>query len=230
MGAGKRGTGAQGKGQYGRQAPKSVRGASHEIRIIGGSLRGRKIKVLSAPGLRPTTDRIRETVFNWLMFREGLERSIDVFAGTGAMSFEAVSRGVGRALMIEKNPANAKMIREEALELIPGKSEVVTSDALVYLRQRPAAPYDLAFLDPPFECGLLAPAAKLLSENSWLRDGALVYAEAESAEVLDDLPESFVMLKESHAGQVLYRLYEFRGGAAQLRTRRNCKIYTCTVL
>lgn len=131
------------------------------------------------------------------------------------MSFEAVSRGVGRALMIEKNPANAKMIREEALELIPGKSEVVTSDALVYLRQRPAAPYDLAFLDPPFECGLLAPAAKLLSENSWLRDGALVYAEAESAEVLDDLPESFVMLKESHAGQVLYRLYEFRGGAAQ---------------
>lgn len=122
------------------------------------------------------------------------------------------------------------MIREEAAKLIPGRAEIVTSDALVHLRQRPSAPFDLAFLDPPFECGLLAPAAKLLAENGWLRDGALVYAEAESAEVLDDLPESFVMLKESHAGQVLYRLYEFRGGAAQLRTRRNCKIYTCTVL
>lgn len=104
MGAGRRVTGGSGKGQYGRPAPQSVRGASHEIRIIGGSLRGRKIRVLSAPGLRPTTDRIRETVFNWLMFREGLERSVDVFAGTGAMSFEAVSRGVGHALMIEKNP------------------------------------------------------------------------------------------------------------------------------
>ena len=215
MGAGKRGTGAQGKGQYGRQAPKSLRGASHEIRIIGGSLRGRKIKVLSAPGLRPTTDRIRETVFNWLMFREGLERSIDVFAGTGAMSFEAVSRGVGKALMIEKNPANARMIREEAAKLIPGRAEIVTSDALVHLRQRPSAPFDLAFLDPPFECGLLAPAAKLLAENGWLRDGALVYAEAESAAVFSDLPESFVMLKESHAGQVSYRLYEFRSGQGQ---------------
>ena len=213
MGAGRRGTGGSGKGQYGRPQPASARGASHEIRIIGGGLRGRRIKVLSAPGLRPTTDRIRETVFNWLMFREGLERSVDVFAGTGAMSFEAVSRGVGHALMIEKNPANARMIREEALKLIPGKAEVITADALVHLRQRPGRPYDLAFLDPPFECGLLAPAAKLLSENGWLRDGALVYAEAESPEVFEDLPESFVMLKESHAGQVSYRLYEFRSGA-----------------
>lgn len=83
----------------------------------------------------------------------------------------------------------------------------------MHLRQRPGRPYDLAFLDPPFECGLLAPAAKLLSENGWLRDGALVYAEAESPEVFEDLPESFVMLKESHAGQVSYRLYEFRSGA-----------------
>ena len=146
------------------------------------------------------------------MFREGLERSVDVFAGTGAMSFEAVSRGVSSALMIEKNPANARMIREEALKLIPGKAEVVTADALVYLRQRPGKPYDLAFLDPPFECGLLAPAAKLLAENGWLREGALVYAEAESAAVFEGLPESFVMLKESHAGQVSYRLYEFRSG------------------
>lgn len=213
MGAGKRGSAGQGKGQYGRPQPASVRGASHEIRIIGGSLRGRKLKVLSAPGLRPTTDRIRETVFNWLMFREGLERSVDVFAGTGAMSFEAVSRGVEHALMIEKNPANAKMIREEALKLIPGKAEVVTADALVYLRQRPGKPCDLAFLDPPFECGLLAPAAKLLAGNGWLRDGALVYAEAESPEVFEDLPGSYAMLKESHAGQVSYRLYEFRSAA-----------------
>ena len=214
MGAGKRSTGDRARGQYGRPAPASVRGASHEIRIIGGSLRGRKIKVLSAPGLRPTTDRIRETVFNWLMFREGLTRSIDVFAGTGAMSFEAVSRGVGHALMIEKNPANAKMIREEAAKLVPGKAEVAAADSLVYLRQRPREPFDLAFLDPPFECGLLAPAAKLLSENGWLRDGALVYAEAERDAVLEDLPECFVMLKESHAGQVSYRLCEFRSGAS----------------
>ena len=170
--------------------------------------------MLSAPGLRPTTDRIRETVFNWLMFREGLTRSIDVFAGTGAMSFEAVSRGVGHALMIEKNPANAKMIREEAAKLVPGKAEVAAADALVYLRQRPREPFDLPFLDPPFECGLLAPAAKLLSGNGWLRDGALVYAEAESDAVLEDLPECFVMLKESHAGQVSYRLCEFRSGAS----------------
>src|SRR5215471_2142750 len=148
-----------------------------KVRIIGGRLRGSKLAVPDLPGLRPTPDRVRETLFNWLMpFIDGA-RCLDLFAGTGALGIEALSRGAASADFVETDPGLAQALRDNLSRLEQSNAGVRSGDALTLLRSTPAQPYDIAFVDPPFSADLWHDAAQALESGGWLRDGALVYLE-----------------------------------------------------
>ncbi len=150
--------------------------SSQQLRIIGGTWRSRRLSFPALDGLRPTLDRIRETVFNWLMFEVEGKRVLDCFAGSGALGLEALSRGAKSAVFVEKHPIAAKQLMENLRLLQCQSAQVVTSDALVWLASNATADFDLVFLDPPFGQGLLPPALAALQ----LKEGALVYVEHES--------------------------------------------------
>jgi 16S rRNA (guanine966-N2)-methyltransferase len=176
-----------------------------EIRIIAGEFRGRRIKVASRPGLRPTPDRVRETLFNWLgQWLEGLS-CLDLFAGSGALGFEAASRGASRVVMVENDPA-AFAALEAARDRIGARAVgLVQGDALRYLEQS-SERFDLVFLDPPFRQNALP--AVLAKLEPRLAPGARVYVEADAP----SLPgKRWAELKRSRAGQVSYQLFEWRG-------------------
>lgn len=174
------------------------------LRIISGAHRGRVIPVPDHPGLRPTGDRIRETLFNWL--QPGLEgaRCLDPFAGTGALALEAASRGARRVVAVESDAALAGEIRRLALEWGAEAVEITIGDALVYL-SGPPEPFDIVFLDPPFGSGLLERAAARLQEG-WLAPRARVYVEMDAGEN-PALPAEWTLHREKKAGQVRFRLY-----------------------
>ena len=134
-----------------KPAPRAPKGQpSHEVRIIGGQWRRTRLKVLDKPGLRPTPDRVRETLFNWLgQDLRGL-RCLDAFAGSGALGFEAASRGAVEVLMLELDPGLATHLRSQAQRLQASQVRVQTGDALAGLRQASAGAWDVVFLDPPF--------------------------------------------------------------------------------
>ena len=182
-----------------KSAPKG------NIRIIGGIHRGRKLPVLMADGLRPTTDRVKETVFNWLMPYIRDTKCIDCFAGAGSLGFEALSRGAEHVTLLELNKNAANQLNENKILLKAENLEVIKGDSLVFL-QTPTQQYDIAFIDPPFRKGLVTKTAKLLN-NGRLAENALVYVEMES-EGNEQLPANWSLLKEKVAGQVVYRLYQ----------------------
>src|SRR5262245_50763453 len=129
-----------------------------ELRIIGGALRGRRWSFPDAPGLRPTPDRVRETLFNWLAPHIGGMRVLDLFAGSGALAFEALSRGAASALLVEQDRATAANLRATAQRFGLAATRIEGGDALAFLRVQPAHSCDLVFLDPPFAQDLLQPA------------------------------------------------------------------------
>ena len=152
------------------------RPAPGQVRIIGGRLRGSKLPVPALPGLRPTADRVRETLFNWLAPMLSGARVLDLFAGTGALGVEAASRGAAQALLLERDPALAAGLRASAGRLQATNVHVECVDALAWLSRPPAdAPFDLAFLDPPFTAGLWSEAAARL--QPWLSASAWIYVE-----------------------------------------------------
>lgn len=146
-----------------------------QVRIIAGSLRGSKLPVADLPGLRPTSDRARETLFNWLQDEVAGRRVIDLFAGSGALGFEAASRGAASVLLLEREPALAQSLRESAQRLHAGAVTVACGDALAWLAREPDTRFELAFLDPPFQAGLHQRAAALLAP--WLAPRAWIYVE-----------------------------------------------------
>lgn len=160
----------------------------HKIRIIGGFLKGRKLEVIDLEGLRPTTDRARETLFNWIGPKVQGAVVLDLFAGSGALGFEAYSRGAKSISFVEKDQGNAAVLKS-AIKSLPAKTAtgeertdktlvVHCLDALKFLEQCPQGQgFDLIFLDPPFASDLLEPAVKLLVERELLNDQALVYVE-----------------------------------------------------
>jgi len=174
----------------------------NRVRIIAGKWRSRIVRFPAAAQLRPTPDRVRETLFNWLGQRlEGLA-CLDLFAGSGALGFEALSRGAGRVVMVESDRAVAQGLRESARELGAGDVEVVHAEALAWLA-RPGERFDVAFVDPPFASELAAAALARLPGR--LNPGARVYVESAAPLAL---ASPWRVLREDRAGAVRYALYE----------------------
>jgi len=195
-----------------RTAPRPAFGS---VRIIGGSLRRSRLEVPDAPGLRPTPDRVRETLFNWLApIIEGA-RCLDLFAGTGALGIEALSRGAGWVDFIERDPRLAQALRQNLERFRQTDAAVRCADALQTLGDTPTNPCDVVFVDPPFTETLWQPAVMALEGNGWLRAGALIYLEMPVA-VQVTVPENWTPHRESVAGAVRYSLYRRLGASAKL--------------
>ena len=198
-----------------RQRSRPVRSPSGEgrVRIIAGRWRGRHLGVADLPGLRPTPDRLRETLFNWLSPELPAARCLDLFAGSGALGLEALSRGASAAVLVESGAKAVTRLRENIAVLAAESAEVVGRDALTWLQQAPVTPFDIAFLDPPFGSDLLLPACRLLLERGWLKQGGLLYLESGvgTAAALD-LPAELTPHREARAGQVACRLLRYTVG------------------
>ncbi|WJD50108.1 MULTISPECIES: 16S rRNA (guanine(966)-N(2))-methyltransferase [unclassified Enterobacter] len=185
---------------------KPNRAASGQIRIIGGQWRGRKLPVPDSPGLRPTTDRVRETLFNWLAPSMVNARCLDCFAGSGALGLEALSRYAGASTLIEMERSVAQQLQQNLATLKAANANVVNTNTLTFLNQT-GTPHDIVFVDPPFRKGLLDETLRLLEVNGWLADDALIYVESEVENGLPQVPVHWDLHREKVAGQVAYRLY-----------------------
>jgi 16S rRNA (guanine966-N2)-methyltransferase len=177
-----------------------------ELRIVGGSLRGRKWTFPDSAGLRPTPDRVRETLFNWLMPHIAGQRVLDLFAGSGALAFEALSRGAASAVLVESDRAAAAGLRETAARFGLAQARIEGGDALGFLHALPVAAFDLILLDPPFGSGLLAPALRRIGEKPVLADGGFCYLELPAADDLPPLPAGWTVHRSGKAGEVGYHL------------------------
>ena len=171
------------------------------VRIIAGRWRGRKLEFPAVPGLRPSPDRVRETLFNWLQRPIVDARCLDLFAGSGALGFEALSRGAARAVLVEREPAALRAMRASAERFGDPRPELVQADAFAYLKRRPE-PFDLVFLDPPFAAGWLAELCKLLEVGGWLAPRAYVYLESAASAAVVTLPDAWEAVRETRAGEV----------------------------
>lgn len=182
----------------------------NEIRIIGGTWRSRKIRFPDVPGLRPTPDRVRETLFNWLgQNLEGLV-CLNLYAGSGALGFESASRGARRVVQVDRAPETCAALRQNCALLEARMVEVVQMEVSRFL-VKPAEPFDLVFLDPPFQQGLIEPCCRLLEEKNWLAPHARIYIEAEKGKVLENMPATWQIHRHKVTGGVGYHLY-FRTG------------------
>lgn len=186
--------------------PRSTGGAG-QIRIIGGQWRGRKLPVPDSAGLRPTTDRVRETLFNWLAPVLPEARCLDCFAGSGALGLEALSRYAGSATLLELERPVAQQLTKNLQTLRASNGTVIQTNALNWLAQ-PGKPFDVVFIDPPFRQGLLEQTLQLLEQNHWLADQALIYVESEVENGAPPVPPEWDLYREKIAGQVAYRLYQ----------------------
>jgi|SRR5690606_7903417 len=189
-----------------RQA--AVQGAPGEVRIISGQWRGRKLAVLDAEGLRPTTDRVKETLFNWLMHDIDGANVLDCFAGSGSLAFEALSRHANSATLIEREAALARQLQHNINKLNCNNASVMQQDCLSYLNTTASTRFDVVFIDPPFRKNLALPCCQLLEQYHWLTDNALIYLETEKELTVAQLPANWRLLKEKIAGQLAYRLYQ----------------------
>ncbi len=176
-----------------------------KVRIIAGQWRRRLLPVPDVEGLRPTPDRVRETLFNWLSGCIEGARCLDLYAGSGALGFEAASRGAAEVVLVEKDPRAVASMRRQAAALGAGQIEVVHADVRTWLQGR-ARPFDVVFLDPPYGGDDLGEVCLLLAQPGWLAPGALVYLESRASAQSLCLPPSWQILRRQKAGQVRYHL------------------------
>jgi 16S rRNA (guanine966-N2)-methyltransferase len=196
-------------------APKSQKpapGKRNSLRIIGGAWRGRRVHFPDSPGLRPTPDRVRETLFNWLQFSVAGARCLDLFAGSGALGFEALSRGAREVVCVDESTPVVQSLREE-LERLDGtaRGRVLQTTAARYLGQ-PGEPFDVIFLDPPFARNALAEPVELLEAGGWIRPGGWVYLESERRSGTPLVPAGWDLVKSKSAGEVGYHLTRVKRG------------------
>lgn len=177
--------------------------SGQSIRIIAGQWRGRRLDVLDAPGLRPTKDAVRETLFNWLAPDIIGAYCVDLFAGTGALGIEAASRGASHVVLIEKAKRNADKLREHIHTLDANSLSAFNTDALSFVQQLDQA-VDIAFLDPPFELDVLPQLLPLLVEI--MHEEGSIYIEQDRAKGLPALPQGWYYRREKNAGQVVFGL------------------------
>jgi 16S rRNA (guanine966-N2)-methyltransferase len=176
------------------------------LRIIGGSWRGRRLRFPASPQIRPTPDRVRETLFNWLSSRVPGARCLDLFAGSGALGLEALSRGAAHVTFVERDPAAAREIAARLAEWGAHAASVEHADARAFLERPPVAPFDIVFLDPPFASELLAQTTARLEQGGWLAADALIYLEC-PASAAPLAPPAWTALRAKRAGEVGYHLY-----------------------
>ena len=180
------------------------------LRIVAGKWRNRMLPVADVPGLRPTSERIRETLFNWLAPTIEGANCLDLFAGTGALGLEALSRGAASAEFVDNSREAVQALRESIQALGAPHAAVRQVAATTYLGGEPAERFDVVFLDPPFATGQYEELCRLLEHHGWLANGAHVYLEQDSNQPVPDLPEGWELLKEKMAGQVRYSLIRTR--------------------
>lgn len=179
--------------------------APGRIRIIGGQLRNSRLDVPELPGLRPTAERVRETLFNWLAPVISGARCLDLCAGTGALGIEALSRGAAAVQFVERDTRAAQALRDNLARLKAQGGQVATADAMAYLQGTPQ-PFGLVFLDPPFAQDLWASLAQRLERGGWLTPAAWIYVES-PRNAPPELPSTWMPHREGTAGEVGYALY-----------------------
>ena len=194
-----------------RRGVKQSTKANGHIRVISGLWRGRKIPVLNAEGLRPTTDRTKETLFNWLAPYVSESRCLDAFSGSGSLGIEALSRYASYCAFYEKEKSACQQIRSN-LELLKVENDsyaVYHGDSLQLLQtQTPNVPFDIIFIDPPFNKGLVDKVIPIIDSKQLLSSEGLVYIETELAGTNYLVPDSWSLIKESQTKQLCYRLYQ----------------------
>jgi len=177
-----------------------------QLRIIAGKWRSRKLAFPPLENLRPTPDRVRETLFNWLQPDVPGSMCLDLFAGSGALGFEAASRGAGEVIMVEKNRDASSALSRNIGMLEAGNIQLVVDDALEWLMQNQRV-FDIVFLDPPYKAGLLGRCCELLQNGKNLTENAKIYVEHASGDEKFYIPDSWECLKHKSAGQVSYKLF-----------------------
>ena len=179
---------------------------SGRLRIVAGNWRSRLLEIAEVEGLRPTSERIRETVFNWLAPTLPGARCLDLYAGTGALGLEALSRGAAEAVFVERSPVAARQLQKNIDLLHASGATVVTLGALEYLQRDAPGAFDVVFLDPPFAADLLEETCRLLADRGLLAGGARVYLEQDRSKPEPRLPDHWTIKKNKTAGNVHYML------------------------
>lgn len=188
----------------------------NQVRIIAGRWRGRRLTFAPVPGLRPTPDRVRETLFNWLGPVIAGTRCLDLYAGSGALGFEAASRGAAAVMLVDSHTGVTDRLTEQVRMLEAGQVRVLHADAGTYLQGKPQ-PWDVVFLDPPYREGHLDRTIARLEDGGWLSAEAWIYLEAERGEKLD-LPPNWAVHRSMTAGQVACYLVRRSAGQGQAVT------------
>lgn len=178
-----------------------------ELRIIGGEWRSRRLTFPAVGGVRPTPSRVRETLFNWLMPVLPGARCLDLFAGSGVLGLEALSRGAREIQFVDHTRALCDALKTNLDLLKSDGGKVACLDVIGFLSQPAPAPFDILLMDPPFRHDWLGRLIPLIGENGWLGDGSWVYIEHESELSGIRTPENWSLHREKVAGQVCYRLY-----------------------
>lgn len=188
-----------------RPSPKAT--TNNQLRIIAGLWRGRKLSFPDVEGLRPTGDRIRETLFNWLAPEIQGARCLDLFAGSGALGIEALSRGAAVSVMVERDTKASAQLKSN-LEILKAEAgRIINADVMELLRKGNSdAPYHIIFVDPPFQLKLWQTVIEALEAGNWLADNATIYIESGRD---DDYapPINWQLHRDKHAGAVSYRLF-----------------------
>jgi len=180
-------------------------GRAFVLRIIGGEWRGRTIRFPPLPAIRPTPDRVRETLFNWLQGAIPGSHCLDLYAGSGAVGLEALSRGAREVVFVDLESAVTRHLGDTLHELGCDRGRAVRADALAFLEQ-PGTPFDVIFLDPPFAEPVLPETCRRIEAGGWLAPGGFVYLEAPAAAGPPELPAGWTLLKSRRAGEVGYHL------------------------
>lgn len=177
-----------------------------KIRIIAGEWRSRQLPIPNVEGLRPTPDRVRETLFNWINHHIPGAQCGDFFCGSGALGLEALSRGAKHVTFVDNSRVVSQQMTTNLATLGATNADVIAQNTATYLDETPPRPMDIIFLDPPFRKGWLDQIVPLL-DKGWLAKQALVYIEMEKEAALPTLPPHWTLAKEKNAGQLVYRLF-----------------------
>jgi 16S rRNA (guanine966-N2)-methyltransferase len=198
-------TSGTGRNHHSASKPAAAGPLPNKLRIIGGRWRGARIEFPPLSALRPTPDRVRETLFNWLQPVIAGARCLDLFAGSGALGIEALSRGAGHVELVDSEPSIGRHLQQTLERLGATQAAVHVGDALKYL-DGPPRQFDIVFLDPPYASNLLQRACDRLGASGWLAADAFLYLECPAHEPLPQLPVGWVVHRTKRAGQVGYHL------------------------